>query len=101
MDSGKPAVTKPELNFMRTQTLVGMIFSNIIMFFIIITAAATFQAAGINDIKSASDAATSLKPLAGNLAFSLFALAIISSALLAIPVVADSSAYSFSETFKL
>ena len=67
-------------------TTVGMLFSNIIAFFIILTAAVVLHAHGKTDIQSSSDAAEALRPLAGRLAFGLFAAGIIGTGLLAVPV---------------
>jgi Mn2+/Fe2+ NRAMP family transporter len=76
-----------------------MIFSNVIAFFIILTTAAVLNAGGITNIKSATQAAESLRPLAGNLTFFLFALGIIGTGMLAIPVLAGSAAYGVAEAF--
>jgi Mn2+/Fe2+ NRAMP family transporter len=76
-------------------------FSNLVAFFIILTTAVTLHVAGAGKpIKSAADAAKALQPLAGNLAFLLFALGIIGTGLLAIPVLAGSIAYAVAETFQ-
>jgi len=69
-------------------TTVGMIFSNVIAYFIILATASTLHAHGITDIQTAGDAAEALRPIAGNLAFLLFALGIIGTGLLALPVPA-------------
>jgi Mn2+/Fe2+ NRAMP family transporter len=68
------------------------------MFFIIASCAATLHAAGINNIESASDAAIALRPFAGDFAFVLFAIGIIGTGMLAIPVLAGSAAYAVSES---
>lgn len=83
---------------MRIDVWSGMFMSNIIMFFIIAACAATLFANGITDIKTASDAATALRPFAGDFAFFLFALGIIGTGLLAIPVLAGSASYAISES---
>lgn len=75
-------------------TSVGMVFSNVIAFFMILTAAAVLHAHGKTNIQSAADAAQALKPLAGPLAFTLFAAGIISTGLLAIPVLAGATAFA-------
>jgi Mn2+/Fe2+ NRAMP family transporter len=75
-----------------------MLFSQGIMFFIIITTAATLHADGIVKIQTASQVAEALKPVAGNFAYLLFAAGIIGTGLLAIPVLAGSSAYAVAET---
>ena len=74
-----------------------MIYSNLVMFFIIATTAVTLGAHGKHDIASAQDAAEALRPLAGNFAYLLFALGMVGTGLLAIPVLAGSSAYVASE----
>jgi Mn2+/Fe2+ NRAMP family transporter len=76
-----------------------MAISNSIAFFVILTAAATLHAHGKVDIQTADQAARALEPLAGRFAFLLFALGIIGTGLLAVPVLAGSAAYGVSETF--
>lgn len=88
-----------ELKRIRTDTLVGMGFSHLVALFIIIATAATLNAHGVRDIASAAQAAEALRPIAGNLAFALFALGIIGTGLLAVPILAGSAAYAVSETF--
>jgi len=78
---------------------VGMVFSNMIAFFIILTTAAVLHAGGVTDIQTAADAANALRPLAGELTFALFALGIIGTGLLAIPVLAGSAAYAVADAF--
>lgn len=95
----KPHVSKKEIVFMQRDTTIGMSFSNLIAFFIVITAAATLHQAGITDIETPQQAALALKPLAGDFAFLLFALGIVGIGLQAVPVLAGSMAYAFSETF--
>ncbi|HEX8785437.1 MAG TPA: Nramp family divalent metal transporter [Telluria sp.] len=80
-------------------TMVGMAVSNVVAFFIMLTTASTLHAHGQTDIQSASQAATALKPIAGDLAFTLFALGIVGTGLLAIPVLAGSAAYAMAGTF--
>jgi NRAMP (natural resistance-associated macrophage protein)-like metal ion transporter len=80
-------------------TWVGMTLSNVVAFFIIITTAATLHAHGITNIQTASQAAEALRPLAGNLTFFLFAMGIVGTGLLAVPVLAGSAAYAVAETF--
>ncbi len=89
--------TDKEINRMRIDVWSGMFFSNITMFFIIVTCAAALYQNGITDIKSASDAALALKPIAGQYAFLLFSLGIIGVGLLAVPVLAGSTAYAMAE----
>jgi NRAMP (natural resistance-associated macrophage protein)-like metal ion transporter len=85
---------------MRFDVWAGMAFSNIVMFAIIAVCASTLFAAGITNITSATEAAEALRPFAGDFAYILFSFGIISTGLLAIPVLAGSSAYIFAETFK-
>jgi len=89
----------PELTRIRIDTTVGMFFSNAIAFFIILTTAAVLNAHGVTNINSATQAADALRPLAGDFTFLLFALGIIGTGLLAIPVLAGSAAYGVSEAF--
>jgi NRAMP (natural resistance-associated macrophage protein)-like metal ion transporter len=89
----------PELSRIAVDTTVGMIYSNLIAYFIILTTAATLHAHGVTDIETAADAANALRPIAGNLAFLLFALGIIGTGLLAVPVLAGSAAYGVAEAF--
>jgi NRAMP (natural resistance-associated macrophage protein)-like metal ion transporter len=86
-----------ELRRIRIDTLVGMAFSNIVAIAIIMTTAATLHKAGIRDIQSSAQAAAALRPLAGPFAELLFALGIIGTGLLAIPVLAGSTAYAIGE----
>jgi NRAMP (natural resistance-associated macrophage protein)-like metal ion transporter len=78
-------------------TWIGMVFSNLIAFFIIVTTAATLNAHGVVTIQTASEAAEALRPVAGELTFVLFALGIIGTGLLAVPVLAGSAAYAVAE----
>jgi NRAMP (natural resistance-associated macrophage protein)-like metal ion transporter len=81
----------------RWDTGIGMAFSNIISFAIILTTAATLHVQGINTINTAAEAAEALRPIAGVLTFALFACGIIGTGLLAVPVLAGASAYAVSE----
>ncbi|MFC5435013.1 Nramp family divalent metal transporter [Rhodanobacter umsongensis] len=80
-------------------TTVGMVFSNLIAFFIILTAAVVLHAHGKTDIQSSAQAAEALRPLAGPLAFALFAAGVIGTGLLAVPVLAGATAYAVSDAF--
>ncbi|HOB12774.1 MAG TPA: divalent metal cation transporter [Novosphingobium sp.] len=88
-----------ELKRIRTDTLVGMAFSHLTALFIIVATAATLNANGVTDIQSAAQAAEALRPIAGDFAFALFAVGIIGTGLLAVPILAGSAAYAMSETF--
>ena len=88
-----------QIAHMRTDTWSGMFFSNFVMFCIISVCAATLYVHGITNIGTASDAALALRPLAGEWAFFLFALGIIGTGFLAIPVLAGSTSYGFAESF--
>src|ERR1700743_3841355 len=88
-----------ELDRIGIDTTVGMILSNVIAFSIILTPAAVLNASGVTNINSATQAAEALRPLAGNFTFLLFALGIIGTGMLAIPVLAGSAAYGVSEAF--
>jgi len=82
-------------------TWVGMFFSNIIAFFIIVTTAATLHTHGVTHIDTAAQAAEALRPIGGPATFALFAAGIIGTGLLAVPVLAGSAAYAVAEIFKL
>lgn len=93
-----PADAPAELWRIRWDTYVGMGFSNLVAFFIILTTAVTLHAAGKTDIQTSAEAAEALRPIAGELAFMLFSLGIIGTGLLAVPVLAGSSAYAIAES---
>jgi Mn2+/Fe2+ NRAMP family transporter len=84
---------------MRLDTVIGMVFSNAIAFFVMLMGAVVLHAGGITDVQSASQAAQALKPLAGDFAFVLFSFGIIATGLLAVPVLASSGAYAVAEAF--
>lgn len=100
MGRGVPHVTKKDIFEMRLDTTVGMFFSNIVMWFIIVTTASTLYVNGIFSVETADQAAMILRPLAGELAYLLFALGIIGTGLLAIPILAGSGAYALGEALK-
>jgi NRAMP (natural resistance-associated macrophage protein)-like metal ion transporter len=85
---------------MHADVNAGMIFSNVVAFFIIVTTASTLGAAGRHDISTAAQAAQALRPLAGPFAELLFALGMIGTGMLAVPVLAGSSAYVAAQTFR-
>lgn len=91
--------TPQDMKNMRIDVWSGMFVSNLIMFFIIAACAATLFRSGITNIATASDAAIALRPFAGDFAFTLFALGILGTGLLAIPVLAGSASYAISESF--
>ena len=94
-------VTRSELQAARADILVGMFFSNLVMYFIIFTTAAVLHAHGKTDIQSADQAAQALAPLAGPFAFILFAGGMIGTGLLAIPILSGSAAYAVKDFFGL
>lgn len=96
---GIPKVTPKDLSHLRVDTVVGMFFSNITMWFIIVTAATVLNANGVTNIDSAHQAAEALRPLAGDFAFLLFATGIIGTGLLAVPILSGSASYAIAESF--
>jgi len=92
-----PAQAPRQLRRIKIDTYFGMAVSNVIALFIIITTAATLNAHGVTDIQTSAQAAQALKPIAGPLAFVVFAAGIIGTGLLAIPVLAGSAAYAVGE----
>ncbi|MHB8885314.1 MAG: NRAMP family divalent metal transporter [Methylovirgula sp.] len=94
-----PANMDGELKRIRTDTWVGMGFSNLIAWFIILATAVTLHTHGITQIASAAQAAEALRPIAGDFAFVVFACGIIGTGLLAVPVLAGSAAYAVCESF--
>jgi Mn2+/Fe2+ NRAMP family transporter len=89
--------TDKELRRARNDVVFGMFFSNVVMYFIILTAAATLHAHGQTEIATARQAAEALRPLAGNGAYWLFTLGLIGTGMLGVPVLAGSSAYAIAE----
>ena len=89
-----PHQSARQLRRLRIDTAVGMGFSNLIAFFMIVATAATLHAQGITHIDTTAQAAQALKPIAGDSAFLLFALGIVGTGLLALPVLAGSAAYA-------
>ncbi len=92
-----PSKAAGELRRIRIDTLTGMAFSSLIALAIVFAAAATLHANGIRNIETSAQAAEALRPIAGDLAFALFALGIIGTGLLAVPVLAGSAAYAITE----
>ncbi len=93
-----PAEAPAQIARMRIDTFVGMAYSNVISLFIIVTTAATLHAHGITNIDTSAQAAEALRPIAGPFTFAIFSAGIIGIGLLAIPVLAGSSAYALGET---
>ncbi|WP_250626830.1 NRAMP family divalent metal transporter [Pinirhizobacter soli] len=103
-DEREPLKHTPEqgadaIKRIQVDTVIGMVFSNIVAFFIILTAAVTLHAHGKLDIQSSADAAEALRPIAGRFAFWLFAAGIIGTGLLALPVLAGATAYAVAGAF--
>jgi NRAMP (natural resistance-associated macrophage protein)-like metal ion transporter len=95
-----PQQAKANLRRIQLDTYIGMGFSNLVAFFIILTTAVTFNLHGVTDIQTSAQAATALRPVAGEFAFLLFSAGIIGTGLLAIPVLAGSCAYAMAGAFK-
>ncbi|MFC5473817.1 NRAMP family divalent metal transporter [Paraherbaspirillum soli] len=98
----KDAPSQAPANFRRIKvdTLIGMGFSNIVAYFIILTTAVTLNLHGITDIQTSAQAASALRPIAGEFAFWLFSAGIIGTGLLAIPILAGSAAYAMAGAFR-
>jgi len=99
IDADRPLAVAPEqakrqFRRLRTDTLVGMGFSNLIAFFMIVATAAALHARGVSDIQTTAQAAQALRPVAGDFAFVLFAAGIVGTGFLALPVLAGSAAYA-------
>ena len=95
----KLVVNKKIIDNMQHDVDFGMTFSGLIMYFIILTTGTVLYQAGINQIDTVEEAALALKPLAGNIAYLLFAIGVIATGLIAIPVLSGSLSYIFTETF--
>jgi len=94
-----PDQAKSNYRRIKIDTYVGMGFSNIVAFFIILTTAVTLNLHGVTDIQTSAQAATALRPIAGEFAFWLFSAGIVGTGLLAIPVLAGSAAYAMAGAF--
>ena len=95
---GRSSVANPlSVAAVHADANTGAIYSNVVMFFIIVTAAWTLGAHGVTHIATAQQVAEALRPLAGNFAFALFTLGIVGTGLLAVPVLAGSTAYMAAE----
>lgn len=97
--SARKGATDAEIKTEKIDTIVGMLFCNVVFYFVILAAGATLHVSGKTDIQSATDAAQALRPLAGSLATVLFAIGLIGAGLLAVPVLTGSAAYAVAETF--
>lgn len=89
-----------EISRIRADTYIGMGFSNLISWFIIVTTAATLHASGVTDIQTSAQAAEALRPIAGDFTFAVFAAGIVGIGLLAVPVLAGSAAYAIGEALE-
>ncbi|HEY8641821.1 MAG TPA: Nramp family divalent metal transporter [Candidatus Dormibacteraeota bacterium] len=98
-EAARRGVKTSELKAARFDILIGMLFSNVVMYFIILTAASVLHAHGKTDVQTADQAAQALAPLAGPFAFVLFAGGMIGTGLLAIPILSGSAAYAVKEFF--
>ena len=97
--SGRRGLQRSELRAARTDVLIGMAFSNLVMYFIILTSAAVLHAHGKTDVQTAEQAAAALAPLAGPFAFIVFSVGLIGAGLLAIPILTGSATYAIKEFF--
>jgi NRAMP (natural resistance-associated macrophage protein)-like metal ion transporter len=95
-----PGQARVQLDRMKIDTYIGMAASNVVAFFVILTAAVTLHAHGVHDVSSASQAAQALAPVAGHMAAAVFSIGIIGTGLLAVPVLAGSAAYGVAETMQ-
>ena len=93
----RPEDVRRHLRRIKTDTIIGMSFSNLIAFFIILSTAATLHAAGVTNIQTSAQAAEALRPVAGEFTFLLFSLGIIGTGMLAVPVLAGSAGYAVAE----
>ncbi len=96
----EPKQAREQFSRIKLDTYIGMAFSNLVAFFIIVAAAATLNAHGIHDVDTSAKAAEALKPMAGKATFLLFSIGIIATGLLAVPVLAGSAAYAVGEALK-
>jgi NRAMP (natural resistance-associated macrophage protein)-like metal ion transporter len=94
-----PEQAKAHLDRIKIDTYIGMGFSNLIAFFIMLTAAVTLNLHGVTDIETTAQAAEALRPLAGEFAFLLFSAGILGTGLLSVPILAGSAAYAVAESF--
>jgi len=95
-----PQLARADFARIKIDTYIGMGFSNLVAFFIMLTTAVTLNANGITDIQTSSQAAMALRPIAGDFAFALFTMGIVGTGMLAVPVLAGSAAYAMAGAFK-
>ena len=95
-----PAQARAHFHRIKVDTMIGMGFSNLVAFFIILTTAVTLHMHGVAGIETSAQAAAALRPLAGEFAFALFSAGIIGTGLLAVPVLAGSAAYAMAGAFQ-
>ena len=95
-----PEQATAHLHRIKIDTYIGMTFSNLVAFFIMLTTAVTLHAHGITDIRTSAQAAEALRPIGGEFAFLLFAAGIVGTGMLAVPVLAGSAAYAVAESFR-
>ncbi len=94
-----PSYVAEHLSRIKQDTFIGMTFSNLIALCIVIATAVTLNAHGVTNIQTSAQAAEALRPVAGDFAFAVFALGIVGTGLLAVPVLAGSAAFAVSEVF--
>ena len=95
-----PEQARMQLKRIQQDTYIGMGVSNLVAFFIMLTAIVTLRMHGVTDIQTSAEAAQALRPVAGDFAFALFAAGIIGTGLLAVPILAGSAAYAVAEAFR-
>lgn len=97
--NARRGATDKEIKKEKLDTIVGMLFCNLVFYFVIVSAGATLHVSGQTNIQSATEAAQALRPLAGNFATVLFGIGLIGAGLLAVPVLTGSAAFAVAETF--
>src|SRR4029078_13659898 len=97
--SSAPEDAHGHLQRIKIDTYIGMGFSNLIAFFIILSAAVTLHVSGITAVQTSAQAAQALRPIAGEFSFLLFSLGIIGTGMLAVPVLAGATAYAVADSF--
>jgi len=95
-----PEQAREHMARIKLDTWIGMAFSNLVAFFIMLTTAVTLHAHGVTDIQTSEQAAQALRPLAGDFAYALFTAGIVGTGLLAVPILAGSAAYAVAESFR-